>query len=80
MKKTIITLLLLIICTTKIWGQIEVITPDGRKVILKNDGTWNYLDTAIKKNTINNNLNIKTPSYNYSLFVIKLILIVFVSL
>jgi hypothetical protein len=53
MKKTIITLLLLIICTTKIWGQLEVITPDGRKVILKNDGTWNYLDTAVKKNTIN---------------------------
>lgn len=42
-----LTATLLGVTGTAVAADIEVMTPEGRKVILKDDGTWRYADAAV---------------------------------
>ncbi len=43
MKSIIATISILILSFASVLGQIDATTKDGKKVILKNDGTWQYV-------------------------------------
>jgi hypothetical protein len=45
MKKTILLILILAV-STALFAQTEAITKDGKKVLLNQDGTWKYKNTA----------------------------------
>jgi hypothetical protein len=46
MTKRIILVLILFLITSFIFSDQSVITDDGEKVILKDDGTWYYINTG----------------------------------
>ena len=48
MKNYLALLLILLLSPMAVHAQIEAVTKNGDKVILKNDGTWSYADSAKK--------------------------------
>ncbi|MCF8298099.1 MAG: hypothetical protein K9J13_11180 [Saprospiraceae bacterium] len=62
MKKPVITLIVIMVSLTVLFGQNqEATTNNGRKIILKPDGTWEY--KLEQKDSIN---SITTPDCSYS--------------
>ena len=53
MKKTILTLMVLVVSTFSLLAQTEATTKNGKKVILNDDGTWKYDTTIVVEETVN---------------------------
>lgn len=53
MKKTFLTLTLLLISTLSLTAQTEATTKDGKKVILNDNGTWEF----VKNTTLESNIS-----------------------
>jgi len=49
MNKLILTISILLLAVASTFAQTEATTTDGKKVILNNDGTWEYAKTKIEK-------------------------------
>ena len=65
MKKLLIINALLI--TTLSFSQTKIVTTEGgKKVILKEDNTWQYTDDSNNKSTCNIDENFKEPKWNKS--------------
>ncbi len=55
MKKTILTLIVIVISTFSSFAQTNATTKDGKTVILNDDGTWKYKQQKVDTNQITDN-------------------------
>jgi len=59
MKKVILLLVLFLNVTVKLIGDEYATTESGKKVLLRDDGTWEYIEEIVKEKSVESLLPIK---------------------
>lgn len=61
MKKVILLLVLFLNVIVKLIGDEYATTESGKKVLLRDDGTWEYIEEIVKEKSVESLLSIKCP-------------------